>query len=107
MSNFKKLVEQRMAKTGESWSTASRHVRNAVAAPVIRELASAPDPIDALVAGLRPYHESSILVGRIPAVGASASAEAAARRARDLAEHPKYFGQSASVEKVITHDEMR
>lgn len=27
MSNFKKLVEVRMAKTGESWSTAARNVR--------------------------------------------------------------------------------
>jgi hypothetical protein len=27
MSNFKNMVRERMAKTGESWSTASRHVR--------------------------------------------------------------------------------
>lgn len=32
MSNFKKLVEDRMAKTGESWSTAARHVRDRAAA---------------------------------------------------------------------------
>lgn len=30
MGNFKKMVRERMAKTGESWQTAQRHVRNRV-----------------------------------------------------------------------------
>jgi hypothetical protein len=34
MSNFKKLVHARMAKTGESWQTASRHVRSEAAGPL-------------------------------------------------------------------------
>lgn len=52
MSNFKKLVHARMAKTGESWQTASRHVRggDATASPVT----SAPELASATVTAVEP-----------------------------------------------------
>lgn len=118
MSNFTKLVDARMAKTGENWQTAERAIRAQVIRAVTvgdepaeskAETVPPPasiDPIDALIASLRSFHIGSILVGRIPAVGASATASVAAEHARELAEHPKYFAQSASVQTRISLDHM-
>jgi hypothetical protein len=117
MSNFKKLVNARMAKTGENWQTAQRAVRAQVVSPVtvsvepaVAKAANATpistDPIDAFIASLRSVHIGSILVGRVAAVGTSATASVAAEHARDLAEHPKYFAQSASVQMTISLAQM-
>jgi hypothetical protein len=42
MSNFKRMVRERMAKTGESWSTASRHVRKKAE---LRKAAKGEEPV--------------------------------------------------------------
>jgi hypothetical protein len=64
------------------------------------------DPTSAMLRELRAVHPSSVLVGRIPAVGRSATAAVAERHARELAETPKYFADSGHVQKTITHDDL-
>ena len=54
MSNFKKMVEERMAKTGESWSTAAAHVPAQVAPEKAATPAAAPGPYEK---SARAYHE--------------------------------------------------
>lgn len=109
MSNFKKLVESRMAKTGESWSTAARHVRAHGSAPIEAPsaLAAPTDATEALIASLRATHVSSILVGRAAAIGSSATYQEAARQARVLQENPAYFARSAHVQMHVTLDQLQ
>ena len=56
------------------------------------------DRIDALIQELRAFHISSILVGRI---STAATGRDAGALSRDLVNNPKYFAQSASVQKTI------
>ena len=47
-------------------------------------------------------HVSSILIGRMPAQGRSATYEIARQAAEDLARNPKYFAKTQHVEKIIS-----
>lgn len=103
MSNFKKLVEARMAKTGESWATASRHVRAQVVVPIVSPPAT--DPIGDLISELRSVHVSSILVGRVPNAVAGSNLAVLREQLRHRELNPAWFARSASVQKLISKAE--
>jgi hypothetical protein len=107
MSNFKKLVEARMAKTGESRSTAAGRVRARVAdAPrtieVVAALSGEPSEL------LAEMHASStfvVLTGRVPATGRSASLAVAREQATRLANNPQWYAKTGSIEMAVTREQ--
>lgn len=107
MSNFKKLVAARMAKTGESYSTAARHLRSQVETPLILTVAT-PDPVDTLIQKLRPVHVSSILIGTLPLSVAGANYEVLKRHLDErVRNHPQYFAETASFQTMLSESEYR
>jgi hypothetical protein len=64
-------------------------------------LSLAPTPIDALIEELRPFHISSIRVGRMSTAVARFS-----DHFRDLSNNPKYFADTAFVETTIDHAQL-
>jgi hypothetical protein len=81
-SKFDKLVEARIAKTGESWAIAVRNVR-------LQEQ--------------RPNFP--VVVGQVPAVATGVDPVAVSKRAEELARNPLYFAETGGEEHLITRDE--
>ncbi len=117
MSDFKKLVEARMAKTGESWSTAAHYVRTQ--APTQAEgltpeavVNDGPPPVltlELLLKELRAPSTFSVLTGRVPAVGRSGSFQAAVAQSERLAANPLYYAETGVVKTTVSlalHEEL-
>ncbi len=82
--------------------------KRAAADPVAcLERGQGTDPIDVLIAEFRAFHVSCILVGRISPQGSGPSHAEALHRATELADHPKYFGRSASYSRELTREELQ
>jgi len=103
MSNFKKMVQARIDKTGESWSTAAHHVRAPVAGT-----ASPPPPPSGLARLLGEMYAPgtfTVQTGRVPAVGRSTILSAAQEQARRLAEHPQWYAETGRIQMTVTRED--
>jgi hypothetical protein len=96
-TNLKKLVRDRMEKTGESYQTALRHVRSEV------PQSDVPD-IGAMLAAFRVGHISSVEVRRLSGARSATYAVAKAQ-AEDLAANPKWAARSETIGKMISRAE--
>jgi len=101
MSNFKRLVEARIAKTGESWSTASRQVRAQAVVPASVAPALVPSELEALLAALKVSTTFGVATGRMPNVGASASLAVATQIARDRVQNPTWYAETGPISMAI------
>jgi hypothetical protein len=100
-SNLKHRVRERMAKTGETWVTALRHVRaEAEAAPLeaATPAASSADRLAALLGRLGATRTFPIRVGQGPALGASANLGAAEARARRAMGNGTFYAATGAIE---------
>jgi hypothetical protein len=108
MSNFKRMVQARIDKTGESWSTAARYVRAQVGeAKVPHEGMVTPRPgnLASLLVELGAPSTFAVLTGRVPARGASASFAAAETQMRRLLTDPLWYAETGAVQKVVTYEQ--
>jgi hypothetical protein len=118
-SKFRKLVEDRIAKTGEGWEMAVRYVRAQAngAGPALEQQASQQVPAAPLGPPLEPWvtdllnylHLSTffrMLVGRVPASSGGANLALVIAQADDLARNPRYFAESGGATMTITRDQL-
>ena len=115
-SDLKKLVRARQAKTGESYTTALRHVRAQASTPQNETEESMNDsfapPPTAIVDDVPPLllqlraSPFAIQVGRMSAVGRSASYEVAMAQAHDRLVNPKFYAESGAVSMTISEQQL-
>lgn len=98
-AKFKQLVGARMEKTGESWQTAARNVRDQAG-----ERPSLSPAVISVLDELSVSTTFSVLVGRDPTHAAGPDLVLVRRQAEEKAKNPTYYAASGSVTTTVTRD---